>query len=687
MTGYAGGATRSRLALYSRIVLCQNDALRFPMAGSLQAAHAKRIIPAFRKTAVWLCSFILLLAVSFSLGCGHGSSSANKSPDFSLSVDHTSVSLSAGGAAQTVSVSATATNGFSQSVQVTVSGLPPGVTASPASFTLSPGASQPVSLAAAASATLGAATLRFTGTAGTLNNTASVALTVTAASASNIDILTYHDDVQRTGLNPNETVLTPSNVTSSKFGLLRLLPVDGKVDGEPLFLSNLSVAGTGQNVVFAVTEHDSVYAFNADTGAQLWKTSILGANETPSDDHGCYQITPEIGITSTPVIDRNHGPHGAIFVVGMSRDQSGAYHQRLHALDLTTGAELPGSPAEITASYPGTGDNSSGGNVIFDPGQYAERVGLLLFNGNIYMGWTSHCDQAPYTGWLMAYNESTLKQSGVLNLTPNGSEGSIWMSGAGLAADSGGNIYFLDANGTFDTTLNSSGFPVNGDFGNGFIKVSTAGGTLAVADYFEPYNTAAESASDQDLGSGGVLVLPDLKDASGAVRHLAVGAGKDGNIYVVNRDSMGKFNPQNNSALYEEISGAINGVWSMPAYFNNTVYYGAVNDTLKAFPITSAKLATAPSAQSTNSFVYPGTTPAVSADRTANGIVWAVENSSPAVLHAYDAVTLRELYNSNQAPNGRDHFGNGNKFITPLIANGKVFVGTPSGVAEFGLLP
>ncbi len=687
MTGYAGGATRSRLALYSRIVLCQNDALRFPMAGSLQAAHAKRIIPAFRKTAVWLCSFILLLAVSFSLGCGHGSSSANKSPDFSLSVDHTSVSLSAGGAAQTVSVSATATNGFSQSVQVTVSGLPPGVTASPASFTLSPGASQPVGLAAAASATLGAATLRFTGTAGTLNNTASVALTVTAASASNIDILTYHDDVQRTGLNPNETVLTPSNVTSSKFGLLRLLPVDGKVDGEPLFLSNLSVAGTGQNVVFAVTEHDSVYAFNADTGAQLWKTSILGANETPSDDHGCYQITPEIGITSTPVIDRNHGPHGAIFVVGMSRDQSGAYHQRLHALDLTTGAELPGSPAEITASYPGTGDNSSGGNVIFDPGQYAERVGLLLFNGNIYMGWTSHCDQAPYTGWLMAYNESTLKQSGVLNLTPNGSEGSIWMSGAGLAADSGGNIYFLDANGTFDTTLNSSGFPVNGDFGNGFIKVSTAGGTLAVADYFEPYNTAAESASDQDLGSGGVLVLPDLKDASGAVRHLAVGAGKDGNIYVVNRDSMGKFNPQNNSALYEEISGAINGVWSMPAYFNNTVYYGAVNDTLKAFPITSAKLATAPSAQSTNSFVYPGTTPAVSADGTANGIVWAVENSSPAVLHAYDAVTLRELYNSNQAPNGRDHFGNGNKFITPLIANGKVFVGTPSGVAEFGLLP
>ena len=287
----------------------------------------------------------------------------------------------------------------------------------------------------------------------------------------------------------------------------------------------------------------------------------------------------------------------------------------------------------------------------------------------------------------MGYSELTLAQTSVLNLTPNGSEGSIWMSGTGLAADANGYIYFLDANGTFETTLNANGFPTKGDFGNGFIKVSTTGGTLAVADYFEPDNTVAESAADQDLGSGGALVLPDMHDAAGTVHHLAVGAGKDQIIYVVDRDSMGKFNPLNNNALYEQINGAIGGVWSMPAYFNNTVYYGAVSDTLKAFPITNARLATTASFKSANSFPYPGTTPAVSANGTTNGIVWAVENSSPAVLHAYDATTLQELYNSNQAASGRDHFGNGNKFITPLEVNGKVYVGTPAGVAVFGLLP
>jgi hypothetical protein len=510
----------------------------------------------------------------------------------------------------------------------------------------------------------------------------------TPTPSSGVDVVTYHDDMGRTGLNPNETTLTPSNVNSSQFGLLRTLAVDGKVDGEPLYLSNLSVAGQTQNVVFAVTENDSVYAFNADTGAQLWKTSVLGQNENPSDDHGCSQISPEIGITSTPVIDPNAGPHGEIFVVGMSLDASGAYHQRLHALDVTTGAEMSGSPAEITASYPGTGSNSSGGNVVFAPGMYAERAGLLLLNGTIYLGWTSHCDGQPYTGWLMAYSESTLTQTSVLNLTPNGAEGSIWMAGSGLAADSTGNIYFLDANGTFDTTLNASGFPSVGDFGNGFLKVATSGGTLAVADFFEPYNTVAESDADQDLGSGGALVLPDLTDASGNVHHLAVGAGKDSTIYVVNRDSMGKFNSQNNNAIYQQIGGAIvGGVWSMPAYFNNTVYYGAVGDTLKAFLIANAKLATTASVQSANTFAYPGTTPSVSANGTTNGLVWAVENSSPAVLHAYDAGTLKELYNSNQAAGGRDQFGVGNKFITPLVVNGKVFVGTPSGVAEFGLLP
>ena len=638
-----------------------------------------------QRSASFVRALVLLLAVCAS-GCGT-SYTVNSSPDFSFSVSVTSLSLTAGGTSQSIRLSATALDGFSGTIHVAVSGLPTGVTLSPTTITLVPGTPQTVSFTAAASTAPGTSTVQCTATSGALSHSSSFSLSVsTTTAAPSVDVTTYHDDVARTGLNPNETTLTPANVSSSKFGLLRILPVDGHVDAEPLYLSNLTVSDQQQNVVFVATESDSVYAFNADTGTQLWKTSVLGANESTSGDHGCGQISPQIGITSTPVIDRTAGAHGTIFVVGMSQDKSGAYHQRLHALDVTTGAELSGSPTEIAASYPGTGANSSGGKVIFDPGQYAERSGLLLLNGTIYMGWTSHCDAGPYTGWLMGYSESSLAQTTVLNLTPNGSEGSIWMAGAGLAADASGNIYFLDANGTFDTTFNASGFPSKGDYGNGFMKVSTANNSLAVADYFEMYDTVTESNNDEDLGSGGALILPDIADSSGAVHHLAVGAGKDSTIYVVNRDSMGKFNAQNDSAIYEEIGGAIGGVWSMPAYFNSTVYYGAVNDTLKAFPITNAKLATAAGKQSTTSFAYPGTTPSVSANGISDGIVWAVENVSPAVLHAYDAATLQELYNSNQAAKNRDQFGSGNKFMTPMIVNGQVYVGTPSGVAVFGLL-
>jgi hypothetical protein len=635
-----------------------------------------------------LCWLAILVSAAFCSGCGGGGTSTPRNPDFTITANVATLRITAGGSSQPVTLTATALNGFSGTINVSVSGLPAGATASPSTLSLTPGTPQQVGFAAPPSAAASQSTVQFNATSGALSHTATVAVSVNApAAGSSVDVVTYHDDIARTGLNANESILTPANVNASKFGLLMTLPVDGKVDGQALYLSNVTVAGQARNVVYAVSEHDSAYAFDADSGVQLWKTSILGANETTSGNHGCGQITPEIGITSTPVIDRNAGPHGTIFVVGMSQDQSGGYHHRLHALDETTGTELPNSPTEIHATFPGTGANSSGGNVVFEPGQYAERVGLLLMNGVIYMGWTSHCDIEPYTGWLMGYSESALAQVSVLNLTPNGSEGSIWMAGAGLAADADGNIYFLDANGTFDTSLNANGFPSKGDFGNGFLKVSTSGGTLTVADYFEPFNTGSESNEDLDLGSGGALVLPDLRDASGTVHHLAVGAGKDTNIYVVNRDSMGKFNSAGDSAIYQQIGGQITGVWSMPAWFNNTVYYGAVNDTLKAFPTTNALLAAAPAYHSSIAFPYPGTTPAVSANGTTNGIVWAVENSSPAVLHAFDATTLQELYNSNQAANSRDHFGDGNKFITPLVVNGKVFVGTPTGVAVFGLLP
>jgi hypothetical protein len=511
-----------------------------------------------------------------------------------------------------------------------------------------------------------------------------VTLTVKTPVAGNANVFNYHNDNGRTGQNLNETTLTTSNVNSTQFGKLGFLSVDGLVDAEPLYVSNLTVAGSAHNVVFVVTEHDSVYAFDADGFAQLWKVTVLGANEVPSDDHGCGQVTPEIGITSTPVIDLSHGAHGTIFVVAMSKDNSNTYHQRLHALDLTTGAEESGSPTTIQASFTGYGTNTA-----FNPGQYKERAGLLLLNGVIYMGWASHCDGGAYQGWVMGYSESTLQQVSAVDLTPNGSDGAIWMAGAGLAADTIGNIYFLDANGSFDDTLDANGFPVNGDFGNAFVKLSTSGNNLSVADYFNMHNTDAESNSDEDLGSGGAMVLPDLKDNTGNTWHLAVGAGKDSHIYVVNRDMMGKFNTSNDNGIYQEISsnGLSGGVYAMPAYFNNTVYYGAVGDNLKAFSISNAKLVTPAASQSSTSFGYPGTTPSISANGTSNAIVWAVENGGGGVLHAYVATNLaNELYNSNQAPGGRDNFAD-NKFITPMIANGKVFVGTPTGVIVFGLLP
>jgi len=513
-------------------------------------------------------------------------------------------------------------------------------------------------------------------------------LTVNSAAPATTDVLTYHNDIARTGQNLTETTLTTSNVTSAKFGKLGFYSVDGMVDAEPLYASSVSVPSNGtHNLLIVPTENDSVYAFDADSGTKIWQITTLKTGETASDNRGCGQVTPEIGVTSTPVIDRTQGPNGAIYVVAMSKDGSGNYHQRLHALDLARGTELFSGPVDIQATYPGTGDNSNGTSVIFDPKQYKERAALLLLNGVIYTGWASHCDDRPYTGWIMGYSETTLAQTSVLNITPNGNEGAIWMAGAGLAADSSGNIYFLDANGDFDTTLNALGFPSDGDYGNAFMKLSTTGNQLAVADYFEMDNELSENSSDTDLGSGGTIVLPDLSDGAGHTVHLAVGAGKDSNLYVVNRDSMGKFS-SNNSSIYQELAGALpGGVWAMPAYFNNTVYYGSVGSPIQAFTITKAKLSTSATAQTSNSFGYPGTTPSVSANGSSNGIVWAVENTSPAVLHAFDASTLNELYNSNQASNGRDQFGAGNKFITPMIENGKVFVGTTNGVAMFGLLP
>ena len=493
---------------------------------------------------------------------------------------------------------------------------------------------------------------------------------------------TYRDDVGRTGADLTESVLTPANVNSSSFGLLRVLPADGKVDAQPLYLSHLAIAGTPHDVVFVATEHDSVYAFDAQTGATLWQKSLLGSGESPSDNRGCGQVTPEIGVTATPVIDQTAGPNGAIFVVAMSKDSSSNYHQRLHALDVTTGAELFNGPVAINPTY----SSSAGGQKAFAPGQYAERAALLLENHTIYTSWTSHCDIQPYSGWIVGFSESTLAQTAVLDIAADSDGGpSIWMSGGGLAADSSGSIYLITANGAFEPALTSGGFPQNGDYGNSILRLATAGGGLTVADYFAPSNEVAESAADLDLGSGGPMLLPDVTDSGGVVRHLMVGAGKDGNLYVLNRDNMGKFSSSGN-ADWQELDGALpGGVFATAAYFNGTVYYGDIGGSLKAFTVTNAKLSSIPASVTTTQFEYPGTAPAVSANGSSNGVVWAVENSSPAVLHAYDATDLtHELYNSNQAAGGRDSFGAGNKFITPTIADGMVFVGTTNGVAVFG---
>ena len=540
----------------------------------------------------------------------------------------------------------------------------------------------------------------ITNSAGTVtSNNAKLSVTAQPANSA-VDVVTFKNDVLRSGQYLVETTLTTANVNATTFGLLHNPQVDGKVDAQPLYLSQLTIRGAAHNVVFVATEHGSVYAIDADAGTTLWQVSLLAGGETPSGGHSCNQVEPEIGVTSTPVIDRTAGPNGTAYVVAMSLDKSSNYHQRLHALDVTTGAELLNGPTEIAATFP-----NSAGTTTFDPGQYVERAALLLSGGMIYTSWTSHCDIPPYSGWVIAFKQSDLTRAAVVNVAANSGVAltgvpagdntsdstngpAIWMSGDGPGADAAGNIYFLTGNGRFETTPDANGFPSQGDYGNSFVKASLSGGNLAVTDYFATFDEVHLSAQDLDLGSGGEMLLPDLMDSTNTVKHLVVGAGKDGKVYLVDRDNMGKFNSTKNN-IWQEVDGALGGeIRSSPAYFNGNLYYGPNGGKLKAFSVTSAKISTAATSQSTGSFGYPGTSPIVSASGTANAIVWAHENgSSGAVLHAYSAASLAtELYNSTQATGNRDQFGTGNKFITPTVAGGRVFVGTTNSVGIFGLL-
>ncbi|MEO7111692.1 MAG: pyrrolo-quinoline quinone [Polyangiaceae bacterium] len=515
------------------------------------------------------------------------------------------------------------------------------------------------------------------------------------------NVVTEHNDNARTGQYTVETKLTPTNVTMATFGKLFELSVDGKVDAEPLYVQKVMIKGVAHNVIYVVTEHDSVYAFDAETKpdagtSTLWgPVSMVGAGETPSDAvGGCGQVTPEIGITSTPVIDV---ATSTIYLVAMSKN-GGTYHQRFHALDITTGAEKSGSPKDITATYPGTGQEGNGTTLTFDPKIHKERSALLLDHGQVYLSWSSHCDQGNYTGWIMAYDATTYAQTAVFNDEPNGSEAAFWSSGAGPAADTAGNIYNETGNGGFETTLNDAGQPNKLDYGNSFVKVTRTGSAMTLTDYFTEGNEVSESAGDIDMSSGGLMLLPDSAGSAGHPQ-LLVGSGKDGHMYLLDRSNLGKFNADGgNGQIVQDIPNATfgpgsatsgTGSFGAPAFFNGAIYYGGESEPLKRWAIAGGSITTPQTSQTAASFQYPGTTPSVSYDgtNTATGIIWAHENSSPPTLHAYNPADLTtEYYNSNQAGLRDQPAGAGNKFIIPTIANGRVYLATQSSIVVFGLL-
>ena len=509
-------------------------------------------------------------------------------------------------------------------------------------------------------------------------------------------VLTQHNDLSRTGQNINETTLTPANVNTASFGKLFSLAVDGPIYGQPLYVPNVSIPGQGvHNVVFVTTQHDSVYAFDADTiAAPLWKISLLdtahgagpGAIPEPITDlNNCGDIPVEVGVTGTPVIDP---AAGTIYMVAKT-NENGQVVQRLHALSIATGAERSNSPAVIQGSVAGTGAGSSGGLLQFDPKWSLQRAGLLLFNGYVYIAFGSHCDFNSWHGWMVAYNGTTMQQSSILAMTPDGSGSGVWMSGGAPAAEVLGpiqQIFVSTGNGSFDGSR---------DFGDDLLKLTTNNGVMAIADQFTPLDQAALNAVDADLSSGGVLLLPD--QTVGGFQHLLVSAGKMGRVYVVNRDNMGAFNPTYNNVV-QDLPNALAGLWGTPAYWNNNVYFwgstyqeGTSPEPLKAFSLSGGRLSATPVSMSSRTTLFPGPGVSISANGNSNGIVWAVladafKNGGDAVLTAHDATNVATLlYASDQNP-ARDRAGRAVKFTTPTIANGKVYTGSWTTLNVYGPL-
>jgi hypothetical protein len=485
---------------------------------------------------------------------------------------------------------------------------------------------------------------------------------------------TWKNDNARTGQQRNETILAPANVNSAHFGKKFSETVDGYIFGQPLYVANLSTGGRTHNVVYVATEHDSVYAFDADSGgAALWHKSFLspGVTPVPSGNVGAT-ILPEVGITGTPVIDP---ATQTIYVVAETLENGGSsYVFRLHAMDLATGAEKPSSPVVIATSG-------------FQPKEQLQRAALLLANGLLYIAFASQGDHTPYQGWIMAFDPASLALQDVWDDVPTGIMGGIWMAGAGPAADSSGNLYVMVGNGTWD--------PSNGDFGDSFVKLNSS---LSVVDYFTPFDEAADNAGDLDVGSGGPLLVPDQP---GAHPHLLIGCGKPKSVYVLDRDNMGKFHAGSDSQIVQSLPNVVGAVSSggfdptdhcfmTPAYWEHNVYFAGNHDVIKAFHLDAGTglLSMLPTSKGSFFYQFPGGQPVVSSNGSADGIVWVMDfsSNSSSTLHAYDATNVAiELYNSNQA-GSRDTFGTGSKWATPTVINGKVYVGGKGHFTVYGPL-
>ena len=529
----------------------------------------------------------------------------------------------------------------------------------------------------------GAHTVRATSTA---NKSQSATSRVVATAFPGL--LTNHSDNGRTGQNLNEVVLTTGNVNSTQFGKLFSYAVDGYTYAQPLYVPNVAVSGQGtHNVVFVATQHDSVYAFDANNSptTPLWQVSFIdpgaGITTVPSADvidPGCDNVGVEVGITGTPVID---SAKGELFVVVRTKE-NGAYFQRLHILDITTGNEVSGSPVVIQASVPGVGEGSYGtGTVAFDPLLENSRPGMLLMNGVVYIAFSSLCDKRPYHGWVLGYDETTLAQVSVFNTSPNGIASGIWQSGNGIVGDaSNGYIYYATGNGWFDA--DSGGL----DYGDTITKLKTTGNVLSVADYFTPHDQDNLNHNDLDMGSGGCLLLPDQPTPP---IHLLTCVGKEGNIYLVNRDNMGHFNANGDTQVVQTLM--IGQVWGAPAYWLNQTYFWGDGDFLKAYRLYDSLFSATPVSTSSKSSLYPAPTPTVSANGSTNGIVWAVFTSSnktggAAILRAYDAANVsRQLFESSSSSGNQA--GPAVKFVVPTVADGRVYLGTQSELDVYGILP